>query len=98
MIPLARSHPAMRSLGAATVLAGKLVGAAFAVFGIIARDAKDHALETVELVQEIATDAENLSAEVDAIVADGIVTPEETRRLKALVLEIRDEATTGRIA
>lgn len=97
MIALARNHPALRSLGACAVLVGKLKSSALAVFGIIAKDAADSALQTVELVREIGTDAEHLEARLTDALADGVVTAEESAALRSLILEIRDEATTGRI-
>jgi hypothetical protein len=97
VIDLQKGHPATRAVGACVVLGNKLRGMGQVILGIICRDAQEAAVETRDLVREIGTDAEYLADAILAASADGVVTPTEADGIRALALEIRDQAATGRI-
>jgi hypothetical protein len=97
MIPLTHRHPAQLCLGAVLIGLEKAQAKGQMLFESICRDAADSALESVDVLREIATDASNLEDEIAKAAADGVFTAEERQRLAGFAVEIREEARTGRI-
>ena len=97
MSQLAYMHPAQLLLGAVVVGEELATKNRQTTFASLCRDAVGWAVETRDVLREIAADAafgEHLVAEV---AADGVITHKEAASLKGLFNEIETEATEGRI-
>lgn len=97
MLDLTPQHPANLTAGACRVGQRIAKERGQTTLGIVCRDAGEYAVETRELVREIATDANHLIDEIARASADGVITADELRRIQGLAAEIREEAVTGRI-
>lgn len=97
MIALVPRHPAQVCLGGALIAADKATAKGQPVLRSICTDIADAALETVDLLREVATDASYLGGRIQDAASDGVVTDDEVRGLIALAQEISEQARTGKI-
>lgn len=97
MIALAPRHPAQMCLGAVLIGVEKAQAKGQFLFESICTDAADHALEVVDLLREIATDADYLGGRIQDAASDGVISDVEVNDLCALCKEISEEARTGRV-
>jgi hypothetical protein len=97
VIALARLHPARLAAGAASIFTRKAREANQPILSVIGSDGERYARQTVDLVSEIATDAEYLQSRILAAASDNVITPAELAEIQAIAAEIGEEATTGRI-
>lgn len=97
MSALAFRHPVNLVLGAVLVAEEMATKGRQMTFASFCSDAVDWAVETRDLLREIACDAAHGFAVVGAVASDGIITPAEANQLKEVFSEIETEALTGEI-
>lgn len=96
-VPLAPRHPAQLCLGGALIAADKAAEKGQPVLRAICSDIADAALATVDLVREIATDAEYLGGLIQDAASDGVISDAEVANIITKTREISEQARTGRI-
>lgn len=97
MTTLDPMHPTQLLLGSVVVAEELATKGRQLTFAVVMQGAVAWAVETRDLLREIACDAGCGEQEVWEVAADGKITPEETRRVAKYFSEIRAEALTGRI-
>lgn len=97
MTPLARTHPVQTLFGELVLQEQLAMRGRQLTFAVIARDCIEWAVETRDVLREIARDAGNGEALVDEVARDGRITPVETGQLRGMFQEIGFEAVEGKI-
>lgn len=97
MTTLAPHHPAQLVLGSVVVCEELATKGRQMTFASLCHDAVAWAVETRDLLREIACDAAHGLSVVSAVASDGIITPAEANQLKEVFSEIETEALTGEI-
>lgn len=97
MTSLTRMHPTQLLLGAVIVAEEKATLGRQMTLASLCHDAVVWAVETRDLLREIACDAAHGVNAVNAAISDGVITPIEANQIKEVFSEIEREALTGKI-
>lgn len=97
MTSLASHHPAQLVLGSVLVCEELATKGRQMTFASLCHDAVVWAVETRDLLREIACDAAHGINSVNAAISDGVITPHEANQIKEVFSEIEREALTGKI-
>jgi hypothetical protein len=90
-------HPAQLLLGSVLVAEEVATRNRQLTFASLCHDAVAWAVETRDLLREIASDAAYGADLMRDAMADGSVSPTEAARIRGVFTEIEEEALTGRI-